>query len=262
MPTQTLTFAYQLSNFQVGSASVTFQVSGPTAVAVAVNPQDLSNTINILPPSANNGLPTLGLQVAGAFGVQFQASATLPANQGTYIWVQLLDNLDSYLRSAGPNTGPFYDFTGKLELDSSYPYGFLPDRTRLGGVYTSNVNDDTSKDSPNINLLQRYGEVRRDFTATMYLMWNPTLPAANCNPNDIIPPLSCTSIPVPLGTLSWQWTGDAINTLQPQQNRFAAYVFWNECCGTGSKPALFVQSDSSPGNNYGFPTWQTTVPVP
>jgi len=61
------------------------------------------------------------------------------------------------------------------------------------------------------------------FSATMHLMWDPALPSgctpASTDPHSLVStPSTCTSIPVPLSSVTWHWSGGAINTLANQPN--------------------------------------------
>ena len=65
-------------------------------------------------------------------------------------------------------------------------------------------------------------EMSETFKATTYLLWDPALPATPTAPScqaasvdyvtGIPAPSNCASIPIPLGMVTWQWSGDAINT--------------------------------------------------
>jgi len=115
-------------------------------------------------------------------------------------------------------------------------------------VYTTNVPNDTVVDAPNVNLPNQFGEVARSFNATMYSMWVPNADR-NCNGND---GYSCT-IPVPLGSVTWSLTGEAINTLNPvyQQNPgYGTSNWWLSCfypTANGQEQPVFLQSNQYPG---------------
>jgi hypothetical protein len=91
-------------------------------------------------------------------------------------------------------------------------------------------------DDPDFQLSTSYGtqvtgvtEVTDNFSATMYLMWSSGL---------------TNSIPVPLGSASWQWSGDAKYNTSNQT--------WSLQSGSGS--ANTFQSSNS------YPTWSNLVP--
>ena len=113
-------------------------------------------------------------------------------------------------------------------MDKAYPYGYDQQGDSTNTVYTTTVSNDTAKDGPLLSLASIYGEEERWFQATMYLMWAP---AANPNCGNGV---ACT-IPVPQGQVGWSFSGDAINTLQPQVNNGIPYVQWvlnpNNCSG-------------------------------
>ena len=75
-------------------------------------------------------------------------------------------------------------------------------------------------DSPGVglNTSVKAAEV---FEATVYLMWDPALPSdpgSPCVPahtagSGDVPSKGCSSIPVPLGYVSWNWNAYAVNTM-------------------------------------------------
>ena len=100
------------------------------------------------------------------------------------------------------------------------------------------------RDNPDFSLQTSYGAVTNvtavndsPFSATMYLMWTP--PAASGCPNG-----SACTIPVPLGSVTWQWAGDATYNSSSQT--------WSVKSGSGSANA-FAASNS-------FPSWNSLVP--
>ncbi len=229
--TYTVTYRWTLDNGQSNSASVTFHVAGSSEVTVNAT----QNTVNILQPpnSGSQDAPLLILGTLGQAGITFMASAShLPPNQGAYTWVQLVNSDQIQIISrAGSGMLPS-SFAGPPELDLTYPYQV---------VYTTNLTNDTAKDSPYIPLPPTWGELQRGFSATMYLMWDPTLPTG------CISDSTCTSIPVPLGTVSWGWTGDVINTLQPQSYQGVSFPLWILNC---ERPWKEVFQSSAV-----YPTW-------
>lgn len=92
------------------------------------------------------------------------------------------------------------------------------------------------------------GEAGRKFSAIMYLMWTPNADSA-CNTG------TC-KIPVPLGNVSWWWSGDAINSLVPQSNG----TNWILSCGSNAQPQNITFQSSNPAQppNYSYPVWQHT----
>ncbi|MGO9096738.1 MAG: IPT/TIG domain-containing protein [Bryobacteraceae bacterium] len=208
------------------TASVTFAVTGPSSVSINAPLKG----VNILPTNP----PTLALGTPPtSAGIQFTVSATPPAgNAGTYSWVQLIKS-DQYTLLTGTgsvqNCVPTTFATDPSpELDNVYPYAT--------GV--------TTNDSPSASLPDPMGEIQRAFQATMYLMWIPS-PAGNCSGT-----IAC-AVPVPLGTVGWQFCGDAINTLAPQSNS----TTWLLNCSTSTpSPAPYQASTAypewTPGEKY------------
>ena len=98
-------------------------------------------------------------------------NATPPsADKGTFLWVQLVDSDQvQVVNSQGQQlcTAP----VSLPALDNFYPYPT--------GTVSGNTND-----SPNLTLSFNLatGEAQRLFSATMYLMWDPTLnlDGSNC----------------------------------------------------------------------------------
>src|SRR5581483_8116562 len=149
------------------SASATFNVSGPTGTNGFMSTTTSSVAVS--------GPPVVGFGVYGTTGspiiagIDFFMGAMSPAgNVGTFQWVQLI-NTDQILQVVGtgtqtrrPNTRTpsGQDPEGTPELDNFYPYPIL-----------ANLN---TRDSPAVGLVSE-GEKQRTFSATMYLMWDPTL---------------------------------------------------------------------------------------
>src|SRR5208282_148618 len=97
-------------------------------------------------------------------------------------------------------------------IDKTYPYSY---------VYPAETWDTPAAGLPN---LTNYGEAWESFTATMYLMWDPAIPPSgqpSCTPAKTVENAdgsftssasTCASIPVPLSSVTWHWSGCAINT--------------------------------------------------
>jgi len=127
------------------------------------------------------------------------------------VWVQINTN-DALLLTLNNNQSEPCNFTtipsgGDPFLDTTYPYDT---RNPTNDNPTAVLDSTTSK------------ELIRNFSATMYLMWSPG-PAP--------------SIPVPLGSVSWHWSGDVT---------FNGST-WIVSSGSGSANA-FQTSNS-------YPTW-------
>jgi hypothetical protein len=88
-------------------------------------------------------------------------------------------------------------------------------------------------------------------------MWDPTIPqqgqnscrAASVNQQGQAVPSTCSSIPVPLGYVTWHWSGDAINTLANQATG-TTYIL---PCAPGVLQG-FVASSLYP------PRWESVAP--
>lgn len=134
--------------------------------------------------------PVLGY---GPTGITFSPTVTTPSgDSGQFEWVQLITNDTLTLTETNGTTLTCVVATQPANpsgtgLDSGYPYA----------TGTSTV------DSPDVPLLSSvYTNEARSFSASMYLLWNPLLPVG-CTGG------SCTSIPVPLGSVAWGWSGAA-----------------------------------------------------
>ena len=129
-------------------------------------------------------------------------------------WVQILNGIQDQDIGGG---GQVIINAPPGQLDGTYPY--------------ANETTTTTSDSPNVQLPQSYGMVERGFTATMYLMWDPALPTgcvpAQTNAAYNSTASTCTSIPIPLGSVQWKWSGCAINTLVDP----GTGVTWIRNCG-------------------------------
>jgi hypothetical protein len=219
------TFTYTLTNGLYSSATVTFNVYGPLAPGFTAQVGSAVGAINKdthLPGLYLLGLPFQGRQA----GIIFTANA-LPAlgDQGAYSWVQIVISDQVWIiKAAGQEecTAP----TAYPALDTTYPYS---------NVFSVSRPNDTATDSPASPLRDSWGESQRSFSAVMYLMWDPVLPA---------------SIPAPLASMPWQFTGDAINTLVTTGNG----TTWTVPCGPGTAgQCAEVAAGAPPGQS--FPTW-------
>jgi hypothetical protein len=109
------------------------------------------------------------------------------------------------------------------------------------------------------------GEASESFQATMYLMWDPSIPPAgqpscqtakssfdNVTKAITFTPSTCSSVPVPVQSLQWGFSGTAIKTLDP--NRLTsqgsyADTWYLHPGGSGSNPQQGQQ---------GYPQWTFT----
>jgi hypothetical protein len=140
-------------------------------------------------------------------GITFTASATQPAGYPNYIfdWYQLLTATTvKYLNSRVVQQ----TCTLTPGLDNADPYG--------SGA--------TQLDAPGQLLLSSYSEETLNESFIMYLMWNSGLSNA---------------IDVPLGYVTWSWTGDAIQS---------GGVWSKKSSGNSKTATEFVQSVSAQPN--------------
>lgn len=121
-------------------------------------------------------------------------------------------------------------------------------------VYPNDSNVSETYDNPGDTLSPSDGELARSFSATIYLMWDPAIPFPGQNSCQVAMsfqdgsslPSTCASIPVPLGSVSWHWSGCAINTLTQQAND----TTWARDCGLATP--YYPQSS-------GYPSWTQRV---
>jgi hypothetical protein len=278
-----ISFSYTLTNGSSNSASVSFNVDGPTGLNVvnqpSMAPAIVFNKAYSLPGIGNFNAPTLELGDGGASGnaaaagifLQVQASPAphLPAARGTnssYLWVQLIsvDRITRRLKPSGSSEtckpNGFYPGAGNPnpaapELDAVYPYipgtvfGDSPSIPLVGYDQTTHTN------------VSVYSEWAQMFQATAYLLWDPALPSgcvpATSTPAGAATPSQCSgSIPVPIGYVQWTFSGDAVDTLSTALGDNG--TSWKLCCGL-PQPGTSTASNFQPTTAH--PQWQAVVPT-
>jgi hypothetical protein len=264
---RTLTYTYWLKNGDSNSATVTFNVAAaptvnvniPTTSITISTVQDCNaNALQILifATNVNGTYPAPGQtclsNLSGTPGITFTGSVANPSPSGlagTFLWVQLLPSITStqndninILGTSPASTGRIVTTAG---LDKQYPAS--------AGL--------SSQDSP-AGPISNDQELNRIFTATMYLLWDPTLSAAGQSTcRAAAPPNSastCASIPVPIGYVSWGFAADVIQTLKNQVSTGTTWIF---NCSSISPPSPSFHSitNVSQENGYGYPTWTATA---
>jgi hypothetical protein len=231
-----ITYSYTASNGSQNSATATFNVGAPTG-------SNVTTSVGTVSKIFSGGVAYAQLTnspLHSAVGIFFSQSATPPTgNAGSFSWVQLINSDNTALQAntnssltPGPHSCVPSTFSGNsaAELDTSYPY-------------PNNAN--TTNDSPGEGLVSSNGEEARVFSATMFSLWSPTAISA-CNNGS-----SCT-IPVPLGSVSWKYSSDYINTLNPGVS-FPSPFIQHSQNETGSP--TFVASNPGTAANYSYPTW-------
>lgn len=236
---QAMNYQYTLNNGNSNSATVTFNVGGPTAPTLL---QTLIGNVNVGLDS--DGDPAVGLYGLpkpavvldpGTDGVIFQAAAP-GANWGSgqYSWVQVIQQDTVYVLVGGAPTNP----QAASGLDgTSVPYkaSYASQQAVQGGY-----GKDLAVDAPNNCLEGLWGEEARSFYATTYLMWEPQADP-NCVGGD------CT-IPIPLGSIAWEWKDDAINTAKGNTTTWTL--------GAPGGCVLAPQPQFQPGDaNPSYPHW-------
>jgi hypothetical protein len=216
---ETVTCTYTLNNGQSASATATFNVGGPTGVVLQPTMKTDGTGVQVLSTSylSTTGVTVTTPQgVTGKVGIDFKASANPPSNYNqTYTFVQVLNGVQQkYITSNGQYP---VQATPTVGIDKTYPYAY---------VYPTET-----WDTPATGLPGSYGEGWETFTATMYLMWDPAIPPSgqpSCTPAKTVQNAdgsftstasNCASIPVPLSSVTWHWSGCALNTLVKQSNQ-------------------------------------------
>jgi hypothetical protein len=137
--------------------------------------------------------PDMGGETANPVGIEFTQPEA--SSSGNYSFVQIVKQ-STTIYTEGKN--------GSLScptnpgLDSVYPYPQYP--------------DGTTSDSPSVPLEPFYSKVRRTFKATMYLLWTSNLQG---------------SIPVPIGSQSWQFTQASSSNPDYPSNQSWTQPVWN-----------------------------------
>jgi hypothetical protein len=182
--TFTMTYQYTLTNGETSPLSTaTFKVATPSGGKMT------TTHVGKVSIQTINGSPHLqfGTVSASNAGVLFTPSATPPSGySNTFVWVQLIsqDSITANGKPCAENTG----------LDNVYPYPPVQGTNTAG-------------DSPAVGLLSTDTSVSRTFKAQMYLMWSPNI---------------SNSIPVPIGSTTWNFSGTATNSGTPTNPKWGA----------------------------------------
>jgi IPT/TIG domain len=268
--TQTVVYNYTLTGGQNGSVRARFDVNGPI-----LNSNSVAVTYGAAHVSPDWGLEFGDLTQGGTPGATFTAPNPIalgphaaPGQNALYNYVQLVTgDTRTELPSNDPThttSNPQICNTTTLGLDNVYPLPFGPPGQPPLNIFV---------DSPTTGLPTTLGERLRDFSATLYLMWDPGLSVGkSCVPSRTTaqagpPPTftqfasNCASIPVPLVSIAWEFKACFINTLNPaggtnldgSQNGTP----WSVSCGQPKPPQITVLQPG-PGNNYAYPRWTST----
>jgi hypothetical protein len=175
---QRVTFTLNYGNNQTAQASVIFNISGPTPLS----PSTPYLTTQLGDVAINPG-PYLqfGSTTGSNIGINFTASVNQPVGYSPLLkWVNFI-SADTIILT--PTTGTQVTCHMGSGLDNNYP-SFSP--------ITATTTNDNPKYGP---LPTGYVEVNRSFSSQTFLMWNSGL---------------ANAIDVPLGSLTWGFTGDAV----------------------------------------------------
>lgn len=248
---ETITYEYTLSNHQKATATATFNIDGPAPLSAGAPFFSATpNQVNVWPPGVGAAGRAVNpwLEFGNAYtenGMDFRVNATTPTrNAGMFQWVQLMNSATRQYR-ANPSIPNSTDGAG---LDNYYPYPIISGSPNV------------TNDSPGMELLSTFGEGAESFSATMYLMWDPALPSG-CSPATTVgdpetgavtmTPSHCTgSIPIPIGNVTWGFSGNGLNTLKSQTSTNTTWIL---NCGAPKPAAPTVQTSTQ------FPQWTTTI---
>jgi hypothetical protein len=216
----TVGYSAQLSDGVTATVFANFTVEAPTNPAVQTTIGSPSIVFFTQPPPPYylglNGIPP-------GYGIRFGAAVTQPANfAGSFVWAQVIDVDLTWVTTAGASTM----CSAANALDTTFPYNA-----------TVSPADPTKRvDSPAMALaINGLSQESYQMSSYMYLMWQPTF--AN--------PASQPTIPVPLGSIQWEWYGDAL------YNAAAPPTLWVYQKATGyalPNPPVFQQGTA-------FATW-------
>jgi len=273
-----VTFQYQVSDGttqQTLSTTATFTVSGPTNVNVATKMKPvIIHILNIPHPHLTMQLGNFTGVQGSVNGIDFPATGNAFPNgsgtKATYQWIQIITGLQgTFLLQPGKQIWTLAN-TSRF-IDTDYPYD----------------SEASTADSPDIPLPQNVvlpeSETAESFHARMWLMWDPALKfpsVSGCNPaqpgnqtaNPPTPatPSQCDSIPIPIGFVDWNWSGDAINTLDTvtaptdTQGWRAGAPDGMPGCGNPNQALGDTANGQPPGpafshQAFGFPEWDTFI---
>ena len=215
-------------------AKATFNAKGPdSSNALSTWDSDEATIEHLTDCTTNTKSPYLGYgdlsgptpdcpgPQSGTPGIELTASG---ASGGKYLFVQLIDS-DSrtYTSSAGS-----YTCTRSPNLDKQYPYPPYQDKPNV------------APDGPQMPLPSPDLSGKRDFLATMYLLWQPDKLSGATNP----------SIPVPIGHQQWQFkaTTDQKQPIGKEKWEKPALIDHGD---TGE----YVPSQANDNELYGYPVF-------
>jgi hypothetical protein len=207
------------------TATAQFNVAGPTNLNVYTCGGAAVCTSNGALAAVGIGVgPKIDFGVGTLNGIIFTASAN-PSPPGTFSFVQLLNSADTTYDQLNGTQCLFNQGSG---LDGAYPYATASTPPTTNGPTATD-------DSPGRSLFPDDSEVTVQFNATMYVMWTPSTVSA--------------PIPVPMGSVTWSFTGDAVQNLST-----GVWSINTKTVSKGSASA-FVSSTT-------YPTWATDIPSP
>jgi len=237
-----VTYEYCVGSQCSSKANAAFTVNGPTGSAtatvtgVSVSPKvpicngtTATEQLLVFGTGVGSGKcssgNTGGIAITGNYGITLGGkAANVPSSGGTLEWIQLIAvNLETET-PAGGGTPTSLDCGEGLDNKLPYP------STTTNGILTAS-------DIPAQGLSAPYIGASRTFTASTYLMWQSKLTGSNL---------------VPLGYVSWNWSGAAAENTATQTWSLSPGATWT------AKPSFVKSSDNNP-DTRGYPTWTSLV---
>lgn len=212
-------YSYCMSNQKCSTpVQTTFSVTGPSGGKMTFTTSKVTiSTLTDCTTGAKVKWLAFGIisgttcAPTGTPGITFTGSVKQqPAGGGNLSWVQLVTNNQITVNGTGYNCG-----TG---LDNFYP---LPPPL-------------PPTDSPSSGLAGTDTEDTRTFSASMYLLWTSSV---------------ASSIPVPIGYVSWGYFGDAVQNMTKHT--------WSLKSSNKTTPVFYSSLPSQPFD--GYPTWNTVA---
>jgi hypothetical protein len=215
-------------------AQATFKATEPNITLTTTEPYDKGkvNKLAVCGQKAKESfmfygdLNYLPVKCSGSYmgppGINLTASG---ASGGKYMFVQVIQSDTLTWNGSTPHScGPY-----QMVLDGHYPFP---------GVYPNAPS--VAYDGPGMSLPNKYTSGKRDFDATMYLLWQP----------DQLSGTATASIPVPIGHQEWHFVATT------EQNPPIGKGKWEKPDTTShGDNGGYQASQATDNDQYGYPSW-------
>gem|GEM_PF-6772051 len=211
-------------------ATATFDVAGPIGATLEVTWGPM------MPMIFNSAIPPgFGLGNGSVVGIGFTASDEVGSPSGQFTFVQIID----YDKAKRMNsiTSPCDETTG-TGLDTEYPYRSA----------STTANSSSTNDNPFTGFQIVDEEIVKSTNFTMYSLWTPTANTSGPPP-----------VPVPIGSINWQWYADAVQTSSTPPYSWAMNTNTMVENPTSSAGAFSQGSTYPTWTSYGFTGVHTCV---